>query len=196
MGSCSTVLLPPYGTYVRLAFALNGPNERDITLESNNFRAGESGRLKYLGWDRQVLDTQYQRTSRYSSQGRSWPTGVTYLPPHKWTGLLVLNHAKFKALEDINTLQQASMKPGQTDHDVLLYDHRIMHSEANPISRPEFDVVGAIARPGIKEYWALFRAEFTKFELVSMAKQPETNEFEYLVNIELKERIPALVTLP
>jgi hypothetical protein len=196
MSDCTNLLLPPYGTYVRLLFDRNGATQRDLTIASENFRSGGSGRLKYLGWDRKILSNDYIRASQYSSQGRSWPTGRTYLAPHQWTGLLVLNHDKWKLLEDSYILQQDSMKPGMPDKDLLLYDHRIMHTEGTPIVRPEFDPSGAFARSGIREYWALFRTEFVKLELVTMQKLPETDEFQYLVDLELKERIPPLAALP
>lgn len=197
MGACTSILTPPYGYYVRLLFGKGQSIERDLTLsqQTQNFRSGGNGRLKYLGWDRQVRSDNYQRSSQYSSQGRSWPTGISYNPPHLWTGQLILNPTEWELLTDMYELQQASMKAGLTEQDILLYDHRIMF-KSDAVTRPEFDPIEAIATPGMIQYWALFRTELQKIDLIEMSKLPSTGNYRYIVNIELKERLPVLSALP
>jgi hypothetical protein len=198
MSACSTILTPPYGYYVRLLFGKGQSIERDLMLtqQNKNFRSGGKGRLHYLGWDRQILGDNYSRSSEYSSQGRSWPTGISYHAPHSWQGQLILNPSEWNLLNDIFKLQQESMKAGLTEQDILLYDHRIMFREPTPITRPQFDTVGAIAAPGTYEYWALFRSELKKPDLKEMYQNSVTGIYQYLVDIELTERIPALTALP
>lgn len=197
MSACSTILTPPYGYYVRLLFGKGQSIERDLMLtqQNKNFRSGSNGRLKYLGWDRQLLEKGV-RVSQYSSQGRSWPTGVNYGPPHSWQGHLILTQAEWNLLSDIFKLQQASMKTGEAEQDILLYDHRLMFRDTLPITRPEFDANGAIAAAGTKEYWALFRTELKQPELKEMYRLPEDGSYSYIVDIELMERLPPLTSLP
>jgi hypothetical protein len=196
--ACSSTLAPPYGYYVRLWFGKGQTVSRDLTLsqQNKNFRTGNKGRLKYLGWDRQILGAEYSRSSQYSSQGRSWPTGIPYSPPRIWYGSLILSPPEWDSLNDMFTLQQDSMKPGKTEQDILLYDHRIQHREATPILRPEFDNLGAIANAGTYQYWAVFRTELTKVDLVEMHQNPASGAYRYLVDVELKERLPPLTALP
>jgi hypothetical protein len=198
MSACTTSLSPPYGVYVRLLFAKGQSVERDLTLSdaNQNFRSGGKGRLHYLGWDRKILGAEYARKSKYSSQGRSWPTGIPYAAPNKFEGQLVLGATEWNALNDIFLLQQDSMKPGRPEQDLLVYDHRIMHREPTPVLRPMFDSNNAIAITGIYQYWAVFRTEITKLDLIGMSQKPMDGNYQYLVDLELQERMPALSALP
>jgi hypothetical protein len=198
MSACTTSLSPPYGYYVRLLFAKGQSTEKDLVLsqQNKNFRSGGKGMLHYLGWQKTILGAEYQRVSKYSSQGRSWPTGIPYTAPQVWDAQLILNPVEWSLLQDMYVLQQASMKPDQAEKDILVYDHRIMHREATPILRPEFDSVGAIATSGTYQYWAVFRGELVKIDLVGMSVKPSDGAFQYLADVQIKERLPVLAALP
>jgi hypothetical protein len=194
--ACTSVLLPPYGYYVRLLFGKGKTFERDITLsqQNNNFRMGDRGRLKYLGWDRSP-HPDYLKKSLISSLGYSWGTGVTHTIPQQWKGLLKLKPQEWAIIHDIWTIQQERMRSGTDPEDLLIYDHRIMLTEQTA-TRPNFDNVQVLQRSGAQDYWALFRTEIKSLTISDLMKDIVTNDYRYHVEIELVELIPTLVALP
>jgi hypothetical protein len=183
-----TPLSPPFGTWIRLLFD-EGGDELDITLNTpGNFRGGEgTGRLDMLGWDR-VEQTEFFRGSSFSATGTSFQVGPQHRIPYLFSGQLLLLESEVRTIEAMFLRQQDS-----PEEDILLFDHKIMLSEATPRTRARHDAGSSAPTvvAGMTQFWAIYRVEISSFQVQSLGRRG-SGGIRYSYNLELQERFPAL----